>query len=403
MSSLEDTFEEACRQRLIPGAVLLAADRSGKFKYEKVFGSRSLKSPDSNEPLEMDAMMWYASCTKLMTCISVLQCVERGVLNLDEDVTTILPELKGIEILTGFDTETGKPITTKATKNITLRHLLTHSSGMSYDVFDPVLQQWRASQGQQIGQGKTVASKYDCPLLYEPGTAWGYSPAIDWAGKMVERVNDNISLQDYMKTHVWGPLGIKDMIFHLRDRPDLVKRLADLSMRDPSGSGKVLYVDDPGFRDDVDDALGGGGVFANAPEYLKVLQSILADDGKLLKSESVEKLFEPNLTKESQQALMKLLEDKQVNNQLGGMPLGTAKNWSLGGLLIQEDLPGWRRHSTLTWGGLPNLTWFIDRKVGLCGLYASQVIPPGDPKSVEMSGIFERAVYEMYAGVAPRI
>ena len=228
---------------------------------------------------------------------------------------------------------------------------------MSYDLFDLTLQKWRASQGQKVGEGKTVASKFSCPLLYEPGTAWGYSPSIDWAGKMVERVNDNVSLQEYMKTHVWGPLGIKDMIFHLRERPDLVKRLVDLSERDPSGNGKVRYADDPGFRDDVDDALGGGGVFANAPEYLKVLQSILADDGKLLKSESVEKLFEPHLTKESQQALMKLLEDEQLNNQFGGLPLGTAKDWSLGGLLIQEDLPGWRRHNTLTWGGLPNLTW----------------------------------------------
>ena len=231
---------------------------------------------------------------------------------------------------------------------------------MSYDIFDPLLQKWRASRGQEVSPGTTIASKYGCPLLYEPGTAWGYSPAIDWAGKMVERVNDNISLQDYMKTHVWGPLGIKDMTFHLRDRPDLIERLADMSIRDPYGSGKVLYTDDPGvmsFRKDVDDALGGGGVFANAPEYFKVLQSILADDGKLLKSESVDQLFEPHLTKESQQALMKLLENEQVNDRLGGVPLGTAVDWSLAGLLIQEDLPGWRRRHTLIWGGLPNLSW----------------------------------------------
>ena len=70
----------------------------------------------------MDAIMWIASCTKLMTCISVLQCVERGVLNLDDDVTGILPELKDMYILTGFDEETGKPLTRKATRNITLRY-----------------------------------------------------------------------------------------------------------------------------------------------------------------------------------------------------------------------------------------------------------------------------------------
>ena len=103
------------------------------------------------------------------------------------------------------------------------RMLLTHSSGMSYDIFNPRLQKWRASQGQRLSSGKTVAEKYSCPLLYEPGTGWDYSPSIDWAGKMVERVNGNISLQDYMRTHIWEPLGIKDMTFHLRDREDLRK------------------------------------------------------------------------------------------------------------------------------------------------------------------------------------
>ena len=300
------------------------------------------------------------------------------------------------------------------------RMLLTHSSGMSYDIFNPVLQKWRASQGQQVSPGKTVAERYDCPLLYEPGTAWGYSPSIDWAGKMVERVNDNISLQDYMKTHIWDPLGIKDMIFHLRDREDLRKRLTDMSMRDPTGSGKAIYVPDPGFQAPVDDAMGGGGAFSSPREYIKILQCMLANDGKLLKPESIEEFFKPQLSKSSQQAFMELLENPELNSQLGGMPLGTSKDWSLGGLLVMEDLPKWRNKYTMGWGGLPNLTWvsfqvpsyeprltwrtqFIDRKAGLCGMYASQLIPPGDPKSHEMAAIFERAMYEKSEGITARI
>ena len=221
-----------------------------------------------------------------------------------------------------------------------------------------MLKKWRGSQGQGIAPGTTIPERYGCPLVYEPGTAWAYSPSIDWAGKMVERVNDNISLQDYMKQHIWEPLGIKDMIFHLRDRPDLKKRMADLSMRDPSGSGTAFYTDDiMGFQRDVDDAMGGGGVFATAPEYMKVLYSILADDGKLLKPSSVDELFKPYLGKESQQSLMKQLEDPVINLGLRGAPLGALKNWSLGGMLIQEDFSGWWRKNTLVWGGLPNLTW----------------------------------------------
>ncbi|MCJ1478909.1 hypothetical protein MMC13_007593 [Lambiella insularis] len=121
MESCEETFQEACKLSQIPGAVLMAADRSGHLRYAKAFGSRSLKNADSNEALVMDDAMWIASCTKLMTCIAVLQCVEQGVLDLDGDVTRILPELKDLEILTGFDKESGKPTTKKRSNTITLR------------------------------------------------------------------------------------------------------------------------------------------------------------------------------------------------------------------------------------------------------------------------------------------
>jgi CubicO group peptidase (beta-lactamase class C family) len=129
----------------------------GKFHYEKAFGYRTLKDPSKPDPIQIDATMWMASCTKLVTSIAAMQCVERGQLTLDGDVTDILPELKDIEILTGFDQGSdGKdiPILTKNTKPITLRcalylvraewlgcmlivsrHLLNHSSGLSYDVF----------------------------------------------------------------------------------------------------------------------------------------------------------------------------------------------------------------------------------------------------------------------------
>ena len=305
--------------------------------------------------------MWIASCTKLMTCIAVMQCVERSLLDLDADVTSVLHELKGLELLTGFDPETGKPLLRKPNKAITLRMLLTHSSGMSYDIFNPILQKYRAAMGQKVAPGDTIAQRYDCPLVFEPGTAWGYSPSIDWAGKMVERVNGDISLQDYMIQHIWEPLGIKDMIFHLRDREDLRKRLTDMSLRDPSGSGKALYIPNhAGFTANVQDAMGGGGAFSSPREYLKIIQAVLANDGKLLKPESMEGFFKPHLSPESQQALMKLLEDPALNLQLGGAPLGTKKDWSLAGMLITEDVPNLYKKDTVTWGGLPNLTWVTD-------------------------------------------
>lgn len=97
-----------------------------------------MKDPSKPDPMPLDATMWLASCSKLIGTIAALQCVERGLLKLDDDVTPILSELKDFQILKGFETDSegaDKPIYVKNTKTITLRHLLTHSSGLGYDVF----------------------------------------------------------------------------------------------------------------------------------------------------------------------------------------------------------------------------------------------------------------------------
>lgn len=140
---MEQVFEEACKEHIIPGAVLLAANGSGTlyqslerrltsylilgtFKYENVFGSRSLKDISAKNPLKKDDIMWTASCTKLMTSIAALQLVERGSLSLDEDVASILPELTNLDILTGFEDD--RPQLTKASDKITLRYAISRLS-----------------------------------------------------------------------------------------------------------------------------------------------------------------------------------------------------------------------------------------------------------------------------------
>ncbi len=93
-----------------------------------------------------DTTFWVASCTKLLTTIAALQCVEKGQLTLDDDVSSILPEWKTPELLNGFDEDTGEPQISTATKKITLRHLLTHSSGLSLaflTVEIPRVREWR--------------------------------------------------------------------------------------------------------------------------------------------------------------------------------------------------------------------------------------------------------------------
>jgi hypothetical protein len=127
-----------------------------------------------------------------------------------------------------------------------------------------------------------------------------------------------------------------------------------------------------------------------------VLHAVLKNDGTLLKRETVEDMFRPQLSGQSRAALLKVMSSTEENAINGGLPEGTNCDWGLGGLLVMQDLEGWRSKGTMSWGGMPNLTWWIDREAGICGLYASQILPPEDPKSVEMSVLFEKTMYERY-------
>ncbi|KAI4114730.1 MAG: hypothetical protein LQ338_007962 [Usnochroma carphineum] len=388
---MEQVFEEACKEHIIPGAVLLAANGSGTFKYENVFGSRSLKDISAKNPLKKDDIMWTASCTKLMTSIAALQLVERGSLSLDEDVASILPELTNLDILTGFEDD--RPQLTKASDKITLRLLLTHSSGFCYDSLSPLLQQWRRSRGERLHSGTTTLERYMMPLVHEPGTAWAYSPGLDFVGLMIERASGS-TLGEYMAKNIWQVLKINDMTFHLKQREDLRQRLVDMSIRDRS-SPRAVYTPDDGLgsEDYISDS-GGAGVYSSAPDYFKVVLAVLQNDERLLKKATVDEMFKPQLSEQSLASLTETLAKPEFGAPLGGLPAQVKKNHSLAGMLPMDDLPGSWRKGTLTWGGMPNLTWFVDRESDLCGLYATQILPSGEPKSLEMRDVFQKAMYE---------
>ena len=132
----------AHNQRLIP--IILV----GEAPYIKCFGNVSVE-PEA-AAVGADSVMWVASCTKLLTTVSAMQCVEKELFTLDEDVSRILPEWKEPDIVTGFDEKSGEPLLKKSTKPITLRHLLTHSSGLGYEGMNPLLMGIRKHQGREL-------------------------------------------------------------------------------------------------------------------------------------------------------------------------------------------------------------------------------------------------------------
>lgn len=287
----------------------------GSFKYTKTFGFTSMKS-ESAKPLQLNTVMWVASCTKLMTSICALQLVERGKITLDDPVYTHIPELKDFKILRTFDND-GKPVEVQHTKPITLRTLLTHTSGLTYDAMHPKLLAWLAYYKREPTVGKHLLQRFDAPLVFEPGESWMYGCGLDYAGLLIERVT-GLTLEEHMRQSLWEPLGIKDMTFQLKSRPDMKERMADMSVRD-EGSGKVRYTEERMTYQDADgeevqDCMGGQGVFTSPEEYMKVLHALLTTDEneKILKKETLKDFFTPQLGEDASASINTILQDDMV-------------------------------------------------------------------------------------------
>ncbi|KAI2629950.1 putative D-aminoacylase [Hypoxylon sp. NC1633] len=407
MPSFDDFLVEVTtsgdgRERRLPGCVLVAYKDGAT--HHKSFGTKSIdpNSPRFDEPLSIDSCMWVASCTKLMTAIAVLQCVERGLLSLDDDISTVVPEWKEREILLGFDETTGAPLLEKAEGKISLRMLLTHCSGLGYAFMEPDFARYIK---YKILHGWVIESELLCPadpvpLLYKPGTDWKYGIGTDWAGKLVERAT-GLSLGDFMDKNIWKPLGMTSTSFRILERPDISARQADLSVR--VADGVLSPHAKPFFPVDMPTDHGGAGVYSCPRDFIKVLATCAASDPKLLSPASYDLLCEPSLPAESaakfQATRSATYAMADAAAEKAGTPMAipapSRMSWAPGGMLATEDVPGGRRAGSISWGGMPNLSWVVDRVSGVALFYASQLLPPGDALT---SRIVRRLEAEVYSG-----
>jgi CubicO group peptidase (beta-lactamase class C family) len=167
-------------------------------------------------------VVWIASMTKAATAVAVMQLVERGKLALDSPASDIVPELATKGVLEGFDSS-GKPITRKPKRPVTLRHLLTHTSGLGYDTWDADVMKYRKATGiPAVGSCQNVA--LTTPLLADPGERWEYGISMDWAGKMVEAASGQ-RLDRYMTEKIFTPLGMADTGFAIGPAQRMLGRM----------------------------------------------------------------------------------------------------------------------------------------------------------------------------------
>jgi methyl acetate hydrolase len=363
----------------VPGVVAAAADVNGLI-FEGGFGTRDLATGD---PMTADTVVWIASMTKAVTAACAMQLVEQGKLSLDGDVAAVLPELARVQVLQGFDAD-GKPRLRAPKRPMTLRHLLTHTSGFAYDIWNQDIGHYMKATGTPGILACTNAA-LSLPLVFDPGDRWEYGISIDWAGKAVEAVS-GLTLDRYMHDNLLAPLGMTDTAFKIGEAQR--KRLARIHARTQDG----LVSTDTELPQDPEFHMGGGGLYSTVGDYLKFAQMIL-HGGTL---NGVQVLRPETVAAMSQNAMGNLVCNPMKTTAPGSshdVDFIAGMKWGLSFLINPQALPTGRSAGSLAWAGLANSYYWIDPVRQVAGVYATQILPFFDPKAVRTFEAFETAVY----------
>jgi len=399
---LETRYEAAIADGTILGAVVFASNAAGSFSYQKALGKRTLLSGETR-PQQPDDVLFLASATKLIASIAALQCVEDGLLTLTGDLSRFAPELASKQVLTGWSDDGETPILEDANpeRPITLEMLLTHSAGTTYDFADPKLAKWSQKTGHAWQDGmapRPVEEAFKYPLGYQPGTSWMYGNGLDWAGRIVERATGR-TLGEHVAERIAAPLGIDSASFYPVVRADLRARMTDLNPADPDGVGLAVLGGVFDMNRRSKGAFGGHGLFMAGDDYAKVLRSLLANDGKLLRRETVDDMFADHLSAEAAAAYTAVARLPWGVSFTPGIDGRKVKlGHGLGGALALDGVPGYMGAGTMVWGGGQTHTWFIDRANDLCGFAGLQVPIPIDSDPVQaLKQVFRDDAYREYS------
>ncbi|KAH9897393.1 transesterase [Xylariomycetidae sp. FL2044] len=408
MDAIDKAFENAVSDGSIHGAVLLARDITGKVNISRSYGVRSLRDPDPTKrpPMTADTPMRIASASKLLSSIMALQCVDQGLVGLDDTLERLLPEVAGQKVLIGYD-EDGKPIERDPKSPVRLRQLLSHTSGVAYAVTSPRLARYRQNQGVQVDQGyDTLDENFTFPLIFDPGTSYCYGPGLDWSSRLVARaspsgLSSTTTVEAFLQRHLAAPLGLgpDDMTFELQKHPGTRERRADMTVRvdvDGGSSSRLEYRDEDYWHRDKEPH-GGQGIYTSPEAYMRVLWSILANDGVLLRPATRDLLFQPDLAPDVGRGTMDFCKTFEAFGAAVPIPPAVKKAPSVGGMITLEDCDGdrWRRKGNLSWSGLPNFIWTIDLEAGVCIVWAFHLKPSFDPICTALGKQFEECVFAM--------
>lgn len=375
--SIDGALRAAVERKTIPGVVAMAADRNGVL-YRGAFGVADI---GTGRATREDDLFRIASMTKAITSTAAMQLVEQGKFALDEPVQKYLPEFARAQQFVSFDAATGAYSVKPATRTVTVRHLLTHTSGLGYNFTSGIVRDFKPRAGETYPVG---------PLLFEPGTRWHYGTSTDQVGRLIETVSGE-SLETYFRTKIFAPLGMNDTFYNVPKEKE--QRLVTVHRRETGGT---IIKDSVQPGPSVARPIGGGGLASTAADYIRFTRMILnegtLDGARIVKPETVALMSRNQIGAVGVPALQTAMPERSADFTF--IADGRDK-WGLGFLINTGAQNGKRSAGSLSWGGINNTYYWIDRDRGITGVILMQFLPFADPEALALYDTFERGVYRL--------
>lgn len=374
-AEIDDYLEQVVRTTKIPGVVAIVVDRNSVI-YSGTFGFQNV---GADIPMSLDTLFEIASMTKPIAATAIMILVEQGKLNLDDPISKYLPEFKEIRVISSIKNN-GTFLLRRPAREITVRDLMAHRSGLAYGFSNTIV--------YRLNGGRPFADNAQIGLLYDPGSSWSYGTGIGYVAKVVEMLTGQ-AFDEFLRDCVLRPLNMGDTGFQVAPEDNI--RVATIHRL--TGSG---LVESPVPAEVKSIVSGNGGLYSTALDFAKFIQLFLnggtTQEGlRLLTEESI------GLMGQNQLGNIRVsLQDEPTPSISKAFPIGANRDGFGLGFQITgsrgED--GTRSPGSMSWAGLLNTYFWIDRTKGIGGALLMQYLPFYDYDAIATLSGFERRVYQ---------
>ena len=359
----------------VPGVVTLIVNRAGVI-YQSSAGKQDVGRGIAMPP---DAIFRIASMTKPVTSAAIMMLMEAGKLNLDDPVSKYLPEYAARPVITKFNPADASYATRPAKSEMTIRHLMEHTSGLGYGFTDPMIKRI---------VDVTKKTEPELPLAQDPGTKWQYSASTRVLGWIVEKVSGE-KLDAFLQNQIFAPLKMVDTGYAVPSGK--LSRVVTVHSRT---GGKLTET--PNGLTQESPVRGDGGLYSTAQDYSRFVRMFLnggtLDGAKILSAKSVQMMSENPAN-----SIVIQTQPDADPARTRPFPIGEGKDkFGLGFQITAADprYAQFRSPGSLSWGGINNTHFWIDPKRQIAGIVMMQVLPFYDEASVGVLRGIEEVVYK---------